>query len=131
LRDRSERHCEAEELKAAQPKIKNRTIEIVPGDFNKSVAGLLGPSGIADKTATFCLLDQRTFECEWQTLVTVSRHRADYKIELFYFLASGWLDRSMSGIKDGSILEKWWDAPTSISLGACPVTIACCSFAIE
>jgi hypothetical protein len=39
-------------------------------------------------------LDQRTFECEWQTLVTLSRHRADYKIELFYFLAqSGWTAR--------------------------------------
>lgn len=97
-----------EALTAAQPKIKGRTVEIVPGDFNRNVAGLLASSRIADKTATFCLLDQRTFECEWQTLVTLSRHRSDYKIELFYFLASGWLDRAISGIKDKSILEKWW-----------------------
>lgn len=100
-----------EALKAAQPNIKGRTIEVVPGDFNRNVAGLLASSGIADKTATFCLLDQRTFECEWQTLVTLSRHRSDYKIELFYFLASGWLDRAMSGIRDNSILEKWWGGP--------------------
>lgn len=97
-----------EALKAAQPAIKGRTIEIVPGDFNQNVAGILARSKIADKTATFCLLDQRTFECEWQTLVTLSRHRADYKIELFYFLATGWIDRAMSGIKDRSILERWW-----------------------
>jgi three-Cys-motif partner protein len=97
-----------EALKAAQPKIKNRIIEIVHGDFNANIAGLLAGSEIDDKTATFCLLDQRAFECEWQTLVTLSKHRADYKIELFYFLATGWLDRSMSGIKDTSILEKWW-----------------------
>jgi len=97
-----------ETLKAAQPKIRNRTIEIVPGDFNAKVFALLAKSNIDDKTATFCLLDQRTFECEWQTLVTLSKHRADYKIELFYFLATGWLDRSMSGVKNKSILEKWW-----------------------
>jgi three-Cys-motif partner protein len=97
-----------EALKADQPKIRNRTIEIVPGDFNKNVSNLLASSKIADKTATFCLLDQRTFECEWQTLVTLSRHRSGHKIELFYFLASGWLDRSMSGVKDMSILKRWW-----------------------
>jgi three-Cys-motif partner protein len=97
-----------EALKAAQPKVKNRTIEIVPGDFNAKVSGLLAASNIDDNTATFCLLDQRAFECEWQTLVTLSRHRADYKIELFYFLATGWLDRSIAGVKDKSILERWW-----------------------
>jgi three-Cys-motif partner protein len=74
----------------------------------RSLPRLLATSMIADKTATFCLLDQRTFECEWQTLVTLSRHRSGHKIELFYFLASGWLDRSMSGVKDMSILQRWW-----------------------
>jgi three-Cys-motif partner protein len=97
-----------EALKASQPKIRNRTIEIVPGDFNAKVSGLLAASKIDDNTATFCLLDQRAFECEWQTLVKLSQHRADYKIELFYFLATGWLDRSMAGIKDKSILQRWW-----------------------
>ena len=81
------------------------------GDFNQNVAGLLASSGIADKTATFFLLDQRTFECEWQTLVTLSRHRSGHKIELFYFLATGWIDRAMSGIKNSSILERWRGSP--------------------
>jgi three-Cys-motif partner protein len=97
-----------ERLVATQPKVRNRTIEIVPGNFNTNVAELLKKSNIADKTATFCLLDQRTFECEWQTLVTLSRHRADYKVELFYFLATGWLDRSMKAVKDKDILRRWW-----------------------
>jgi three-Cys-motif partner protein len=95
-------------LKDAQPSIKSRTVEIVPGNFNANVADLLRTSGIDDSVATFCLLDQRTFECEWQTLVTLSKHRTGYKIELFYFLATGWLDRSMKGVKNRSVLERWW-----------------------
>jgi three-Cys-motif partner protein len=100
-----------EALKAAQPKVKNRTIEVVPGDFNANVTEILARSRIDDRTATFCLLDQRTFECEWRTLMTLSKHRSEYKIELFYFLATGWLDRSISGVKNQSILEKWWGRP--------------------
>jgi three-Cys-motif partner protein len=112
LCEQNEKSLDAlEQLKAAQPSIRNRTIKIVPGDFNANVAGLLATSGIADKTATFCLLDQRTFECEWQTLVTLSKHRSDYKIELFYFLATGWLDRSISAVKDRSTLDRWWGRP--------------------
>jgi three-Cys-motif partner protein len=95
-------------LVAEQPKIRGRSIEVVPGDFNRNVAALLSSSGIGDSVATFCLLDQRTFECEWQTLVTLSQHRHDYKIELFYFLATGWIERSMSGLKDREILRRWW-----------------------
>ena len=68
------------ELAEAQPKVRGRKIQVVPGDFNRNVASLLANSGIRDKTATFCLLDQRTFECEWKTLVTLSRHRSDYKM---------------------------------------------------
>jgi three-Cys-motif partner protein len=120
--------CEADDKKVAKlkaledalPKIRNRTIEIVPGDFNANVAGILARSGIDDKTATFCLLDQHTFECEWRTLVTLSKHRADYKIELFYFLATGWLDRSMAGVKDKSILERWWGCADYAKLQGMP-----------
>src|SRR6185369_11306448 len=65
------------ELKADQPVNKRRTIDVVPGDFNANVAGLLKTSKIDEAIATFCLLDQRTFECEWQTLV---RYRATRKL---------------------------------------------------
>lgn len=95
-------------LVADQPKIRGRKIKVVPGDFNSNVASILADGGIADKTATFCLLDQRMFECEWQTLVTLAQHRANYKIELFYFLATGWIDRSISALKNDGVLQRWW-----------------------
>jgi three-Cys-motif partner protein len=86
-----------EQLVAAQPKISGRRIHIVPGDFNQNVSKILLQSGIAEKTATFCLLDQHTFQCEWQTLQTLSKYKQEFKIELFYFLATGWLDRALKG----------------------------------
>jgi hypothetical protein len=44
-----------EALKAAQPKIRNRTIEIVPGDFNANVSGLLATSSIDDKSFAYSI----------------------------------------------------------------------------
>jgi three-Cys-motif partner protein len=97
------------ELKAEQPVNKRRTIEVVPGDFNTNVAGLLKESKIDEAIATFCLLDQRTFECEWQTLVTLSRHKKTHKIELFYFLGTGWLDRSIrASSTNEDKVQRWW-----------------------
>jgi three-Cys-motif partner protein len=99
-----------EDLVASQPKIRNRKIEIVPGDFNKNVAHILASSNIDENTASFCLLDQRTFECEWRTLEVLAKHKKrQHKIELFYFLASGWLDRAMDAVKKNeAVVEKWW-----------------------
>jgi three-Cys-motif partner protein len=97
------------ELKAEQPVNKRRTIEVVPGDFNANIAGLLKESKIDEAIATFCLLDQRTFECEWQTLVTLSRHKKTHKIELFYFLGTGWLDRSIKASSTNEDkVQRWW-----------------------
>jgi three-Cys-motif partner protein len=102
-------------LKAAQPdrgrdsrKI-SRDINIYHGDFNRKIADVLSKSGIRDKEATFCLLDQRTFECDWATVEKLARHKkAGHKIELFYFLANGWLERALSGQKDMDKLARWW-----------------------
>jgi three-Cys-motif partner protein len=60
--------------------------------------------------ACFCLLDQRTFECDWATVASVARHKADgMKIEIFYFLAQGWLNRAVSGLGDPEArMTKWW-----------------------
>jgi hypothetical protein len=53
----------------------NRDIHIYHGDFN---------SKIDEKEATFCLLDQRTFECDWQTVEKLARYKkSGNKIELF------------------------------------------------
>ena len=89
-------------------------ITIYPGDFNRKVDDILRP-GVLKKEATFCLLDQRTFECTWATVEKLARAKtsedSDTKIELFYFLAQGWLDRAFSGISTAAgrrQAEAWW-----------------------
>ena len=98
------------QLKRVQPTIRNRTIEVQCGDFNALVRPLLASGKIKPREATFCLLDQRTFECEWTTVEALARHRQDgHKIELFYFLAASWFDRAVSGLKDrAATLRPWW-----------------------
>lgn len=89
----------------------NRSIEVYPGDFNKTVGPFLRDNPIRAKEATFCLLDQRTFECDWETVVTLASHKAQgHKIELFYFLANKWLHRAAGGMsKDKAArLRKWY-----------------------
>jgi three-Cys-motif partner protein len=104
-----------EELKAAQPLTDKkgrklyRKINIYKGDFNTAIDDILANGKISHKQATFCLLDQRTFECQWQTVEKLARHKQSHnKIELFYFLANGWLDRALSNQKDLDVLERWW-----------------------
>lgn len=95
-------------LVAVQPQDEKRKIVVLDGDFNDRVHDVLGSGSITGKEATFCLLDQRTFECNWATLEALAAHKEDRKIELFYFLPVGWLARSMSGIKDEEKLRAWW-----------------------
>ena len=95
-------------LKDEQPEVKHRTIDIYHGDFNQLTEWVLREPGLGPKVASFCLLDQRTFECSWETVQKIARHKTDNKIEIFYFLGTSWLDRSMSGIKDKSRLDRWW-----------------------
>jgi three-Cys-motif partner protein len=99
-----------ERLKADQPIIRGRTVDIVPGDFNETVHDVLNRCKITENTASFCLLDQRTFECHWQTVKTLSQFKkGGHKIELFYFLASGWLDRSLKGTtRNAEQIALWW-----------------------
>lgn len=95
----------------SEHELSNRRIEVLPGDFNKTVYDILRSGRIKENTATFALLDQRTFECEWRTVVALSQHKKRTKIELFYFLATGWIDRSLSALKAESTIakvERWW-----------------------
>jgi len=95
-----------EQLKAAQP---SRDIHVYRGDFNVKIDEMLKASNITEKEATFCLLDQRTFECQWRTVQKIARYKTTgHKIELFYFLANGWLERALAGQKDLDVLERWW-----------------------
>jgi three-Cys-motif partner protein len=75
-----------------------------------NVAKILKPEKISQKQATFCLLDQRTFECHWKTVKTLAEYKQspNNKIELLYFLGVGWLHRSFSGIRNTEIMDFWW-----------------------
>ena len=60
-----------------------RVMKVYPGDFNKTVARILAERSITQKEATFCLLDQRTFECHWTTLQKLAKYKGpqNHKIE--------------------------------------------------
>lgn len=71
-----------EELVASQPipmsksgRKLPRKVEVVPGDFNETIDKILSTGTITQKEATFCLLDQRTFECHWATLVKLAKYK--------------------------------------------------------
>lgn len=102
-------------LKAEQPqpdrtrREPKRTIDVYEGDFNAMVQQVLATRPILEKEATFCLLDQRTFECHWSTVDVLARYkRQGHKIELFYFLPNAWLDRALAAQMDTAVLERWW-----------------------
>ena len=100
-------------LKALKAKHESqkRKIDVLEGDFNTAVYEILASGRITEKTATFALLDQRTFECEWRTVVALSKHKSQTKIEIFYFFATGWVDRSLGAVKaPGTIakVQSWW-----------------------
>ncbi len=104
------------QLRDAQPlgdkngKSLNREILVGLGDFNDLVGGLLSSGRIGQKEATFCLLDQHTFECHWSTVKALSDYKrhAEHKIELFYFLAHGWIRRALSAVRNARTLADWW-----------------------
>lgn len=97
-------------LASSHPKKPKRKIAVHPGDMNSEIPKYLAANPIKPKEATFCLLDQHTFECEWETVRTLATHKQEgNKIEIFYFLAQGWIDRAFSGLKQpDEKLGKWW-----------------------
>lgn len=88
----------------------SRRISIYHGDFNSKLRTLLHSQRIGQQEATFCLLDQQTFECHWSTLIKLARYKrgSENKIELFYFLAIHWIHRALAGIKNPRGLNRWW-----------------------
>lgn len=119
LCDLDQRGVELLEEIAVAHRSRVRRVSVLHGDFNRSVEAVLASARITTKTATFALLDQRTFECEWATVRRLATHKpglgdCDTKIEIFYFLASGWLDRSIAAVKTDATaakLNRWWGGP--------------------
>jgi three-Cys-motif partner protein len=88
-----------------------RDIHIYSGDCNVKIPEMLKQYPIKEKEATFALLDQRTFECDWATVAALANHKkAGHKIELFYFLAQGWIDRSVKAKRKNkeADMRRWW-----------------------
>jgi three-Cys-motif partner protein len=101
------------ELSDAQPARKKgepkRVVHIKQGDFNSLVLDLLASGVVKQKEATFCLLDQRTFECTWATVKALAEYKTvGHKIELFYFLQNSWFRRADAALKDRARIEAWW-----------------------
>jgi three-Cys-motif partner protein len=92
---------------------KHHPIALYKGDFNTAVHEILGSGSIKEKTAAFCLLDQHTFECHWSTVQALARAKTTgMKIELFYFVPTGWLKRSIAAVKDKeTVVGAWWGRP--------------------
>jgi three-Cys-motif partner protein len=85
-------------------------VKVFEGDFNQRVDEILHPERLKPTEATFCLLDQHTFECQWATVKRLADYKreSEYKIELFYFLANWWLDRAFAGLRDEERARAWW-----------------------
>jgi three-Cys-motif partner protein len=97
------------QLKESQPKELQEKIHVYHGDFNLLINNFLRERPIREKEATFCLLDQRTFECHWSTLEALASYKkVGMKFELFYFLSVRWFDRAVSAIKNNDLLTAWW-----------------------
>ena len=110
---------------AAEHRSNTRRVTVVSGDFNVTVHEILKSDRIRQRTATFALLDQRGFECAWDTVGCLAAHKpslgpCETKIELFYFLATGWLDRSIASVQRPAKIaeyERWWGRPDWPDLG--------------
>ena len=87
----------------------HHSFRVYEGDANECIHQMLMDAPITPKKACFCLIDQRTFECHWSTVRAIARYKGEgYKIEVFYFLAQGWLDRAWASTRDEARLAAWW-----------------------
>ena len=78
----------------------DRNVNVYLGNSNQIIPSKLPPGSIGKGEATFCLLDQRTFECEWNLCQYISRLRPGaVKVEQFYFLANSWMPRALAAVK--------------------------------
>ena len=89
-----------EALRKLKKDFPNRDIRVYQQDFNKGVFELLDRGFLGKNEASFCLLDQQTFECRWSTVEALASYKKEMKIELLYFLPIAWLDRALAGLRE-------------------------------
>jgi three-Cys-motif partner protein len=88
-----------------------RDVSIYPQDLNQAIHKILRPGVLGPREATFCLIDQHTFECRWDTLEAIAHYKSAPKIELLYFIGYGWLDRAFAAIstaQGAAEVQAWW-----------------------
>lgn len=98
------------ELQPLKSKKKRRTKHhVFSGDCNEWIDQVLDSGTIKPATAVFCLLDQHTHEAHWATVLKLAKFKkTGHKIEIFYFLATSWLQRVLASRKDTEVLDRWW-----------------------
>jgi three-Cys-motif partner protein len=108
--DKGQKQIESlERLSDSQATDPTRQINVIAGDFNVEIKRVLNGRPVKESEACFCLLDQRTFECEWETLRYLARYKSiGNKIELFYFLPMHWFGRALAALGDKTPVELWW-----------------------
>lgn len=94
-------------------KLSQRQVMVTQGDCNIEIPAYLKKFPLKSRQACFALLDQRTHECSWDLVKSLSGHKThgSNKIETFYFLAQGWMNRSVKSAKNPDKLEEiraWW-----------------------
>ena len=88
-------------LRDSQPSKPKRRVEVYQGDCNVEILHQLDAGFVKKTEACFCLLDQRTFACQWKTLVKLAKYKSSgNKIELFYFLPNHWFSRALARAKE-------------------------------
>jgi len=91
-------------------KLSTRKVEVIEGDSNVTISEYFNKLPLKQNLATFCLLDQWTRECDWETVRYISKLKSKNKAEIFYFLAQGWMDRSWNnlGARNQHRIAAWW-----------------------
>lgn len=90
---------------------RNLSVKLFKGDCNKLIPEALRRYPFHRKKACFAVLDQRTHECSWKLVRTLAADKSKPKVEILYFLAQGWMNRSfLSAKRDKKIAEidAWW-----------------------
>ena len=94
-----ENPTQAQFLRGLASEHPDRDVQVYEGNSNALLPSVLPAGSISEGEATFCLLDQRTFECEWQLCEHVAALRpGPTKVEQFYFLADAWLPRAFAAV---------------------------------
>ncbi len=89
--------------------LSSRKVEVFEGDCNVEIPRYFDMHPLNKRYPVFCLLDQHTRQCTWELVRYLSRVKTKgSKVEILYFLAQGWLDRSWHLSSKQQEINDWW-----------------------